>query len=138
MTKYDIFQHPDGRIEAVKDGFSFPGCLLGGFWALYHKMWIAATISFVLGFGAYIVLPSPAFYFAGVPFGHRFGIADLINIGLMIAFGMMGNGWRYNNLVARGYEWRSDVEASTPDGAKASFLRNPVHPFSGVERQEPL
>jgi len=37
MKKYQVFKHPDNRLEAVKTGFSFHGLIFGFFWLFWHK-----------------------------------------------------------------------------------------------------
>ncbi|MDE2584149.1 MAG: DUF2628 domain-containing protein [Betaproteobacteria bacterium] len=123
MSKYRVYKHPDGRIEAVKDGFSITGTIFGGFWLLWHKMWLFGTIAIVIGFGVYAAFPSPEGYIFGVPYGHRFGLSDVLNFFGMLIIGLMGNGWRMDSLKGRGFDYVFDTQADNPDGAKAAYLR---------------
>ena len=84
MKKYQVFKHPDNRLEAVKTGFSFPGLIFGFFWLFWHKMWMWGGIAAFVSLIAYFILPSPAGYIYGVPYGHSFGLADLINIVIQV------------------------------------------------------
>lgn len=123
MNTFSIFIHPDNRTEAVKQGFSFPGLLGGGLWLLWHRMWLLGALATVVGFGVYPLLPNPQGYVYGIPYGHRFGVADIVNIGICIVVGFLGNEWRASTLVSRGFECVGAEQAATPDGAKAAYLR---------------
>lgn len=122
MKKFLLLKHPDNRLEAVKQGFSFPGVLLGGGWLLWHKVWLAGVLTTVVGVGAYVIFPSPEGYILGIPYGHRFGFADIINIGIQLTVGILGNEWRVSSLRDRGFDEVGEALAATPDGAKADYL----------------
>jgi Protein of unknown function (DUF2628) len=123
MKPYRVYKHPDNRLVAVKEGFSFPGFFFGGFWLLWHKVWVAGSIAVTIGILVYFIFPSPQGYFYGVPYGHRFGIADLTNIGIELIIGFVGNELRLTSLYQRGFELVKTVMAATPDDAKAKYLR---------------
>ena len=129
MKKYHVLKHPDGRLEAVKEGFSFPGFLFSGFWFLWHKMWLLGGITIVIGFAAYIAFPSPEGYILNIPYGHKFGIADISNIGIEFVVGFLGNEWRLDSLKQRGYARVSTENADTTDGAKAKYLLRDTEPI---------
>ena len=123
MKTFSIFEHPDHRLIAVKEGFTIPGLLAGGLWLLWHRVWMYGAIASVVGLGVYALFPNPAGYLYGIPYGHRFGLADVVNIGICIAVGLLGNEWRCSSLVDRGFEKVGVENALTPDGAKAAYLR---------------
>jgi len=128
MKKYQVFKHPDNRLEAVKTGFSFPGLIFGFFWLFWHKMWMWGGIAAFVSLIAYFILPSPAGYIYGVPYGHSFGLADLINIVIQVIIGVLGNELRSSSLRERGFDLVKIVKAATPDDAKAKYLREPGDP----------
>jgi|WetSurMetagenome_2_1015567.scaffolds.fasta_scaffold209201_2 hypothetical protein len=118
MRTYTIFQSPDGRIEAVKHGFSWPGFLFGIVWMLFKRLWMYAAISF----GVLFIL----------------GLLDSINEGtsasegmhniLTVAYclisaliGAFGNLWRQTNLRKRGFESITTVEGHSVEGAISEF-----------------
>jgi hypothetical protein len=140
MKTFSIFVHPDSRMEVVKSGFSFPGLLAGGFWLLWHKIWTLGTLVAVGGIAVYAIFPNPEGYLLGVPYGHRFGLADIVNVGLCSVVGIWGNEWRSSSLLARGFERVGAEQASTPDGAKAAFLRRSQGAVSepNLGRREPI
>jgi len=140
MKTFSIFEHPDHRLEAVKQGFSFPGLLAGGFWLLWHRMWGLGALATVVGLGVYLLSPSPEGYVYGIPYGHRFGLADIVNIGTCGVVGFWGNAWRASSLVDRGFENVATEQAATPDGAKAAYLRRAAADHQGATfaRREPV
>jgi hypothetical protein len=140
MNKFKVYKHPDGRLAAVKVGFSFPGLIFGAFWLLWHRIWLLGGITAVIGLGLYFVFPSPEGYLMGIPYGHRLGIADLLNLVICVIVGLYGNEWRRNSLSERGFDNVSDERAKTADGAKAEYLRDPGNVASfdvSHERKEP-
>jgi Protein of unknown function (DUF2628) len=140
MTKFIIYKHPDGRLSAVKEGFSIPGAIFGGFWLWWHKMWLLGSVALAIGIGLYFVFPSPEGYILGIPYGHRLGIADFLNVVICVIVGIFGNEWRRNSLIERGFDKVSSEMATTEDGAKAQYLRgsNQVAATGTLdERKEP-
>ena len=140
MKKYQIFRHPDGRLDTVKQGFSFPGVLFSGCWLLWHKIWFLGGIATAVGLAVYLIFPSTEGYIYGIPYGHRFGFADIVNLVIMCVVGVLGNGWRTTSLLERGFENVLTVSAATPDGAKAQYLRHNTPTgaqYGDFERREP-
>ena len=117
MKQFKIFEHPHLRIEAVKQGWSWPAFFFPWIWALVKKMW-------GLGFGIlgiYIFLNI-------VSYGSRdetlSGLISIAGIIASIVFGINGNKWRENNLRSRGFEYKSIITASNPETASALYVRN--------------
>lgn len=139
MKTFSIYEHPDHRLEAVKQGISFPALLLGGVWLLWHRIWFLGSIATVLGLGCYLMLPSPEGYVLGIPYGHRFGLADIFNLVVCGVVAFCGNEWRATSLADRGFENMGTEQAPTPDGAKAAFLRRRAAGIRepGLVRREP-
>ena len=145
MKTYKIFVSPLGRVEAVKQGPSWPGFLFGGLWALSKKMWgigfgllgvaifsdfIADfLIGFVDGFlwGADILEPTESVF--SVRMADR--LPFLICMGVWCVCGQFGNRWREKNLVKRGYEYKETVEAPTPQAALALWTKEAREEKSG-------
>jgi Protein of unknown function (DUF2628) len=124
MKKFKVYKHPDGRLRVVKEGFSIPGVIFGSFWLLWHQVWVFGGITGVIGIGVYWVFPSPEGYLFGVPYGHRFGTADVLNLIICGLVGVFGNEWLSASLAERGFERVSVEIAQTADGAKAEYLRD--------------
>jgi hypothetical protein len=56
--KFIVYKHPDGRLSAVKEGFSIPGAIFGGFWLWWHKMWLLGSVALAIGIGRSILARS--------------------------------------------------------------------------------
>lgn len=113
MKEFKIYQHPTGKQEAVKQGWSWPGFFFGPIWALVKKLWGLGALLLV----AVIVL-------SAVPAGTEVGmLTTLIMLVIYIVCGVNGNKWREKNLVSRGYEHLDTVSAANPDGAIALFIK---------------
>ncbi len=98
-------------MEAVKLGWSWPGFLFNGFWALFKKMW-------VLGIGAIVGVTVLCLILDSIIGNVGGGPAAVIGI----VFGMYGNKWREANLKYRGYDVVDTVVGSNPEGAIAMYL----------------
>lgn len=119
MKQYKLFEHPDSRIEVVKQGWSWPAFIFTGFWALVKKMWslgigILAAV-FVVSFIGNVAGGETKTILDGL-----IGIAGLV---VSIVLGVNGNKWRENNLLSRGYETKETLSASNPEGAAALYLK---------------
>ena len=110
MKLYKIFEHPTLPIEIVKKGWSWPAFFFPGIWTLVKKLWIAAAFLWV-GFIVLGVMLSPDAPMHGFRFIVR------------IIFGALGNSFRANNLIKRGYEEKDSVSAFNVDGALAEYRR---------------
>jgi hypothetical protein len=118
MNQYKIFEHPVGKIDAVKEGWSWPAFFFNSIWALVKRMWvlggILSAVFFVLAF------------MGGVTSG---GTGRTINaliwlgdFAISVVFGLNGNSWRESNLESRGYKFKTMVTAATPEGAIGIFI----------------
>lgn len=113
MKEFKIYQYPEGRHEAVKQGWSWPGFFFGPIWTLVKKMW---------GLGAGLLVA--VIVLAMFPVESAIGLlATLISLGIYVACGINGNRWREKHLSSRGYEHLDTVSASNPDGAIAIFIK---------------
>lgn len=122
MKHYKIFEHPDGKIEAVKLGWSWPAFFFDCLWALFKKMWWLGggiLVTFVL-LEALLSMEEEGLNLGGL----------VIFIVLRAIFGMNGNRWRENKLQSRGYHYKDTKTAANPEGAMALYLqqksKNPV------------
>ena len=48
MKEYKVFKHPIGKIETVKQGWSWPAFFFNWIWALIKRMWGIAVTFFLL------------------------------------------------------------------------------------------
>jgi len=108
---YDIYEHPIGKIEAVKQGWSWPAFFFTWIWALSKKMYLFGTLGL-------IALIGPDF----IP-----GLTNAQTLTFAIfvfgVFGIVGNDARRANLKKRGFELMATITGETPEGAIATFLK---------------
>ena len=113
MKQFKIYTNPQGTYEAVKQGWSWPAFFFDAIWALVKKMYALGGILIAI----YIIL-AVIEELAGI---NLLGfIGEVI---ISIVFGIKGNEWRENNLTSRGYEYKGAVNASTPEGAIALYMK---------------
>jgi len=117
MKQYEVFKHPSGASEAVKQGWSWPAFFFGFIWAMTKKLW---AIGFGVLAGAFVVGFILAVAGAGEGGDLLMNIASLI---VSIIFGLNGNSWRRNNLISRGYEQADIVTAANQEDALALHLK---------------
>jgi len=119
MQRYRIFQHPAGSVEAVKQGWSWPGLFFTVMWALAKRLWSLGGTALVLFFVLALVLES---LLALEPTTLE-NVSRVIGLVVALLFGLRGNIWRENNLLARGYTHVQTIVAANPESAIAQFLR---------------
>lgn len=92
--------------EAVKEGFCWPALILSVFWALWHRLWMAALIFFAasVALGAVLVVTG-----AGVL------TSATASLGMAALIGWAANDLRSAQLLRRGFAERSPVIAPTGD-----------------------
>ncbi len=122
MNQYKIFESPARRKEAVKQGWSWPAFFFHLIWAFVKKMYaLGASVSvalfiLLLLFG---LIDSASGGKREKAIGDFFEIAGLIT---SIIFGVNGNAWREKNLISRGFDFKTVVTASSPEGATALYM----------------
>ncbi|MCG3117335.1 MAG: DUF2628 domain-containing protein [Candidatus Manganitrophus sp. SA1] len=118
MKQFKIFKHPSGAIEAVKQGWSWPAFFFGFVWAMMKKMW-KLSIGVVL---AILVIG----FITGIAASEEMGEAILNGIGMTanLMFGVHGNSWREESLIARGFAVKKMVSAASAGAAVALYLEN--------------
>ncbi|GHC20133.1 hypothetical protein GCM10010082_09940 [Kushneria pakistanensis] len=121
MKRFDVYQHSSGRLDAVKQGWSWPAFFFGALWALYCRLWKIAALTLL---GVFVVSMAGTF--------DESGMLDLmVNIaclGLYIAFGINGNHWKRRHLTSTGFHFKETVAAR---GVKQAIAEH-------LERQQPL
>ena len=115
MKHYKIFEHPDGKIEAVKLGWSWPAFFFDCLWALFKKMWW-------LGGGIFATFVLLEALLSMEDEGLNLNKLVIIIV-LRVIFGLNGNRWRENKLQSRGYRYKGTKTAANPEGATALYLQ---------------
>ena len=111
MRVYKVFEHPMGRYEAVKDGWSWPAAFFGIFWSLFKKLWAVSLALFVLGIFLGFINTTPE-------------VALLLQLIIVIVMGYMGNSWRESKLLSNGYKYLGTSMADNGPTAVAKQLEN--------------
>ena len=97
----------------VREGFSWPAALFSVFWALWHRLWLAALVLFVLGSALE----------AGLAFlGADPAAEAAVMIGFAAIVGYCANDWRRARLGKQGYRLAGIVTADTMDTARRRWL----------------
>lgn len=115
MKQYKIFKHPNGDVEAVKQGWSWPAFFFSCFWAMAKRMWLTGIALFLASLLLGAVIGQ-----AGMgPRGDM--IINIISIAISIIFGLKGNDWWESMLYSQGYDDCEVISADTPQAALAIF-----------------
>lgn len=125
MNKHQVFLHPDGKIEAVKFGVSWPAFFFGPFWLLYRKIYPLAVLVFLLS--ALVYLCVPYHILGGLGFPNALvtvNLYDVIFLLASLALAIVGNEVYRQSLRARGFAPVAQIRAFTPDDARARYLRS--------------
>jgi len=119
MKQYKILQNPQGLIEAVKRGWSWPAFFFSGIWALVKKMYL-------LGLGLFFAYFVMGFISSFSALGTEQvidGLARFFSIIVSIVFGVNGNKWLESNLRSRGFHFKDTVSATTTEKAISFYLK---------------
>ncbi len=94
--------------EAVKEGFSWPAFLLSVFWALWHRLWLAALIFFAANLVLGVVLALT---------GADALSSSVASLGLAALIGWAANDMHCAKLSRLGFAMRAPVIATTGETA---------------------
>jgi len=142
--RYKIYENRAGTREAVKQGWSWPAFFFTFIWAFMKKMnTIGAGVCaafFILmivraafsrdldtaaaidGLGRLIDVNTQALDRAT---GTNFvidGLISLVNLAIIVSFGVNGNAWREKNLLSRAYEFKGTVAAENDEAALSRYM----------------
>jgi hypothetical protein len=97
----------------IREGFSWAAFLAGGFWALWHRLWLVAVVLLLVWAGIEFVMA-----YLGVT------LAAQATVGLAFAVGagMLGNDFRRRRAVMDGFIEVGVVAARDRDAAETRFL----------------
>ncbi len=116
MLIYTVHTRPwsaTGDPVLVKEGFFWPAALFTVFWALWHGMWVAALVIFVLiaalGAGLALVGADPV-------------SNAVIQVGIQAVLGIVGNDLRRRNFARRGLVEAGVVAGRRRDDAEFRYF----------------
>jgi hypothetical protein len=116
VKEYKVYANPQGEIQAVKQGWSWPAFFFGCIWAVVKKMWL-------LGLGVFAALVILQVVLGNPSTGSDDALVNLLSFAAAIIFGVNGNKWRASYLLSHGYDFEGEVEAANPEAAIASYLK---------------
>ena len=126
-TRHNVYQHPDGRREIIKNGFSWPAFLLGPLWAWRKGMGLLGLQLLAVG----LFLPFVPVIFVDL-FEEAGILVDLIvTLSVLTWIGAHGNAWLRRSVLDRGFEL---LQESTPAGRGAHAGIDPLDPMASRRR----
>lgn len=115
MRQYNIYDHPFRRVEAVKQGWSWPAFFFSWLWAAIKGLW-----GILFGFILLQMLLLVIWDLLEIPV---INLVDLfIQIALSFVFGLKGNAWREEKLLSRGYQYADTITGANSTGSIALFV----------------
>jgi len=122
MKQYKIFKHSSGKIEAVKQGWSWPAFVFNWIWVIVKKQWLLGFgIIFLWGsFNVSLSILSEAA--SNSSLFKLFG--GLFSSTVSYILGSKGNALRESHLISRKYEYIETIEAKNPDSAVAAYVKS--------------
>ncbi len=136
MKSFKIYENPFGLRKAVKIGWSWPGFMFAGFWLIAKKLWVIAGIFWFISLTwlliditvldpYYIEMGMYDDYYYGYDM-YRNSFDAAMNLGFSIGsgalFGTLGNKFIEDNLISRGFIYKTTVYSGSPEGAIASYF----------------
>lgn len=124
MKTFRVYRHPILGLQAVKDGFSWPGFFFTVIWALTKKLWLHACV--FAGIYLFLGLLQSSLLLSFLLRSTDDNLVQLFffifDVFISIYIGYSGNQWRVKNLHRRGFELVGTLQAATPDAALANFI----------------
>ncbi len=99
-TTHDVYEHPDGRREIIKKGFSWPAFVLGPLWAWRNGMGVVGFRLLALG----LVLPLIPVIFIDVFAEASIAVDLILTVSVLTWIGGQGNAWLRNSVLSRGFK----------------------------------
>ena len=106
-TTHSVYEHPDGRREIIKNGFSWPAFVFGPLWAWRRGMFLLGFALLALELSLQLI---PEIF---IDFMAEAGIVVhlVLTVGVLIWIGAQGNAWLRRSVLNRGFTL---VSASAP------------------------
>lgn len=117
MKTYNIYTNPSGHVEAIKQGWSWPGFFFTWIWCFVKKLYglgIGLSIFFLI-----TILMRKVSQEMSV-------LAFLVRFGVLIWIGSSGNEMRGKKLLENGYKFEGAINALSPEDAIAEFGKKAI------------
>ena len=112
MKQFNVYQSPVGGLDAVKQGWSWPGLFFAVLWAFIKNLWaIVLAVLLCLIMFSYGLAEE---YFEE---GEEVIIEFLLPILTGVPFGLYGNRWREEKMLKKGYQYQGTFLAKNPRDA---------------------
>lgn len=124
MALFTVLEPQDGKLDRVAfipEGFAWPAFVFTFFWALWHRMWVAAALLFAV----FTALSLAVTYEVLGP-----GLGSLLQFGLSLIFGFEAWGLKESSLLRAGFRRAGLIQASSFDAAELAYFtrRAPAPP----------
>tara|TARA_B100000315_G_C14416745_1_gene513592 strand:- start:74 stop:811 length:738 start_codon:yes stop_codon:yes gene_type:complete len=126
MKTYKIFKNHFGLMEAIKQGWSWPGFFFGVIWCFFKKLWHLGVIIIGIILFLEFFLPEEALW-----------LNSIFIWGSFIYFGTSGNQLRESKLLGLGYEFVGTSNATSPEGAIAMYQKHGDSRSESEKKQQP-
>jgi len=123
MKTYNIYKNASNHVEAVKQGWSWPGFFFTIIWCFVKGLY---------GLGAVLLLLAFVFARASVESEAMNVLTWLARLGIAIWIGVSGNEMRGKKLQEKGYDLAGTVSANSPEEAVAEFEKKGAQLASSV------
>jgi len=131
VKRFSIYEHPNGKTDVVKKGWSWPAFLFTLLWAWTEEIWI-------------IVIPVIAGSFFLSTLLHYYGTNDemsetlirIVAILICFALGLFGNACQERKLRSNDFVFREIIEARRKDEALALYKKKRDAQSVSLERDQ--
>jgi hypothetical protein len=117
MQKFKVYENQDGKIELVKQGWSWPAFFFTGIWLLVKKMWVLGSLYWVLLL--LVEFLKDYYYLRGWKEFSTIGRSVYSVIPFIL--GAMGNMIREKNLLSRDFDFKKTITGLDQEDAAASL-----------------
>jgi hypothetical protein len=119
MGEYKVFAHPNGEVEAIKQGWSWPAFLFTFCW-MFVKLWGRWGVILLIGYFS--------FGLVGIITGGDINkisniLTGIMGIMFMILLGTNGNRINEIDLLHRGFELKTEVSETNRNRAIDQYLK---------------
>jgi hypothetical protein len=116
MSLFNVLEPPDGkpdRVVFIQEGFSWAALVFTVFWALFHRMWVVATVLFA---GVTGIAVAEAQDLIGPEF------ASIMHFAISLLFGFEARRLKVLSLMRAGFTQAGLIEATSLEAAELAYF----------------